>query len=81
MIKGILFAVTLLIFSCQHGAPTTPILGDINNDGVVDQDDVSELSVAYGSVEGNLSWKSEADLNEDGKVEVRDYLILIDLIN
>jgi hypothetical protein len=48
----------------------TPLLGDINGDGIVNIQDYVLLSNAFGTN------NSSADLNSDGIVNLQDYVIL-----
>lgn len=50
--------------------------GDINWDGVIDQNDVALMTAAQGSSPGSSNWNSDCDLNGDGKVDILDALIL-----
>lgn len=50
--------------------------GDLNYDGEVDIFDMSILSRAYGSSEGDPNWNPVADVNEDGEVDVLDLSIV-----
>ncbi len=53
--------------------PATPLIGDINGDGVVNILDFNALLVQWGKTGSNLS----ADLNHDGVVGILDFNILI----
>jgi uncharacterized protein (DUF2237 family) len=55
---------------------TLHFLGDINKDGVVDQQDLAILVAAYGSTSGDPQWNAEADLNSDGIINLLDLLLL-----
>ncbi len=46
--------------------------GDVNGDGSVDVMDLSIVSLAYGSFEGEPDYNPDADLNKDGVVDMRD---------
>ena len=46
--------------------------GDVNGDGSVDVIDLSIVSLAYGSFEGEPDYNPDADLNKDGVVDMRD---------
>jgi parallel beta-helix repeat protein len=48
------------------------IPGDINGDGIVDVKDLSIVSIAYGSLEGEPDYDPIADLNNDGIVDMKD---------
>jgi hypothetical protein len=52
------------------------LVGDINNDGHVGDQDLVLLAAAFGSVTGDPNYSSACDLNGDGRVDVSDLLIL-----
>lgn len=58
------------------GAIVVTILGDINGDEKVDSLDLSQLGNAYGSVAIDTNWDSNADMNNDAIISVRDLWIL-----
>jgi len=51
---------------------STSVLGDLNNDGIVDIFDVVTVSIAFGSEPGDSNWNAIADLNNDGIVDIFD---------
>ena len=55
----------------------SPLVGDLNNDGVVDIFDVVILAKAFGSKPGDPNWNPDADLNNDGVVDIFDVVILV----
>ena len=66
------------IYSNQVEATTesTPLLGDVNQDGTVDIFDAILLSNAFNSAIGTPTWNPEADLNNDDVVDIFDAIIL-----
>lgn len=49
------------------------VLGDINNDGIVNVLDVAELSMAYGSKQGESNWNLLTDLSPPyGTIDILD---------
>jgi len=58
------------------GPVRVKLLGDVNDDGVVDYLDICELSAAYGSVAGDSNWNEEADVNGDNTIDVHDSYVL-----
>jgi parallel beta-helix repeat protein len=46
------------------------LIGDIDGDGDVDQDDLHILSGAYGTILGGPNYYTRADLDQDGDVDV-----------
>ena len=48
--------------------------GDVNHDGTVNAQDLTEFSGAYGSTPDKQHWNPACDLNRDSKVDVRDLL-------
>ena len=55
-----------------YGKVKVKLTGDVNGDGKVDVTDLSIVSFAYGSFEGDPDYTPEADLNKDGVVDMRD---------
>jgi ABC-type transport system substrate-binding protein len=52
------------------------LLGDVNHDGTVNAQDLTELSNAYGSNPGTQHWNPACDFNSDNKVDAMDSFIL-----
>jgi len=50
----------------------TSLVGDINENGVVDVIDLTLVSIAFGCFEGEPGYNPDADLNADGVVDMRD---------
>ena len=48
------------------------IVGDINGDGVVDDEDLQLLSDSFGRSLGDPLYNPDADINDDGIVDVKD---------
>ncbi len=56
-----------------YGYFTYILLGDINDDGVVDIYDVVTVAIAFGSKPGDANWNPEADIVEPyGEIDVYD---------
>lgn len=56
-----------------YGYFTYVLLGDINDDGVVDIYDVVTVAIAFGSKPGDANWNPEADIVEPfGEIDVYD---------
>lgn len=51
-------------------------LGDINRDGIIDDQDSNLMRAAWQSKPGDPNWNPDADLDGDGKVYVNDLDIL-----
>jgi len=51
---------------------SNPILGDINKDMKVDNKDLSQLAIAYGSTPEKPNWNPNSDINSDNMVSVSD---------
>jgi parallel beta-helix repeat protein len=56
--------------------PYSPMIGDCNDDGVVDLKDLYLVAMAFGSSVGSSNWNPQADLNNDGTVNIIDYFIV-----
>lgn len=54
------------------------LLGDVDNNGTVDDYDLSALNSAYGSTPSSINWNQYADMNRDNKIDVRDLKIVGD---
>jgi len=52
------------------------LLGDIDDNAIVDASDLSTLSDAYGSASGNPRWHEESDMNGDDKISILDLFAL-----
>ncbi len=55
---------------------TKTLVGDINQDGIIDDKDLHAFMCVYGSVRGDGRYISEADFNQDGKIDIRDLALL-----
>ncbi|MCK4873570.1 MAG: hypothetical protein KAS72_12670 [Phycisphaerales bacterium] len=60
-----------------YGQGPSGLLGDADNDGDVDQADLGILLAAYGTVEGDAFFNSDADFDRDGQVNQTDLGILL----
>ena len=52
--------------------------GDVNGDGVVDNNDMAIVNAALGSQPGSSNWNPNADLNREGRVVTSDRIIVYD---
>lgn len=48
------------------------IMGDLDDNGVVDMKDINIVVDAYGAYAGSPKWNFYADLNRDGRIDLRD---------
>lgn len=53
-----------------------PFTGDINNDGVVDDEDLRILMCSFNKSVGDPGYNAAADFNQDGIVDIRDLALL-----
>jgi hypothetical protein len=60
------------------GTVRVKLLGDINDDGIINVFDAFALGKAFGSTPGQSNWNEEADLNGDNVVNTTD---LSELVN
>ena len=58
------------------GTVKVKLLGDINEDGVIDVEDLVIVAVAWGSYPGHERWNPRTDLNRDYFVDVEDLAIV-----
>jgi hypothetical protein len=56
--------------------PYVPVLGDLNQDGIVNILDAIQAASAFGSHAGHPKWNEQADINRDGVVNILDVIIL-----
>jgi len=61
--------------SMTDGIINLKLLGDINNDFIVDDNDLILLNQAYGSTLSSPNWNADADLNNDNIINVLDLCI------
>jgi len=54
------------------GTVLVTIAGDVNGDGTVNVLDLTIVSLSYGNFKGEPDYNPEADLNEDGIVDMQD---------
>ena len=50
---------------------------DVNQDGVINQLDITRAQRAYGASEGDATWNPLADVNDDGTVDINDLILII----
>lgn len=55
-----------------EGDVAVKLLGDVDDNGLVEVRDLWAVGKAYGSIPGNPSWNEEADLNGDNAVNMTD---------
>jgi hypothetical protein len=53
------------------------LLGDVNNDGVVNMKDIRDAIVHFGAFNGTPRYDPDADINADGRIDMRDILIIV----
>jgi len=58
------------------GTVQVGLLGDINNDHIVNNQDLILLKQAYGSKPGEPNWNPNADLNKDSIIDASDLQVL-----
>ena len=50
---------------------------DVNQDGTVNQLDITRAQRAYGAVPGDANWNARADVNKDGVVDINDLILIL----
>jgi hypothetical protein len=58
------------------GQQSETMLGDLNQDGIVNILDAIQAASAFGSYPGDPRWNEQADINRDGVVNILDVIIL-----
>ena len=58
------------------GTIIVAMVGDLNNDGLVDIRDISSVGRAYGSYPGHPKWNPDADINNDNLIDIRDISVV-----
>jgi len=46
--------------------------GDVNRDGIIDSLDMDRVKALFGRVRGDPDFDSDCDLNQDGKIDMKD---------
>jgi len=54
----------------------TPVIGDLNSDGIVDPHDLYIIALAFGSKPGDPNWNKHADLDGSKEVDVFDMIVV-----
>lgn len=52
------------------------LLGDLNEDGVVNIKDIATAAIAFGTYPGHPRWNPIADLNQDDKIDIKDIALI-----
>jgi hypothetical protein len=60
------------------GEVKVKIIGDVNNDNVVNINDLIAWDAAYGSRPGQPNWNPQADINGDGVVDKADGVLIVE---
>jgi subtilisin family serine protease len=58
------------------GTVQVKIPGDVNGDNKVDARDLTQLIQVFGSKSGDSNWNPNADINQDGQINVMDLQLL-----
>jgi len=74
----LMVAAVVLVGGTARAIPALP--GDLDADGDVDNDDYLQFVHAYGTAEGDATYLSGADFDEDGRVGCLDYLDMVELV-
>lgn len=62
--------------STQNVLVLVTLVGDVDNNGVVNCTDLSLLKAAFGSYRGMANYDPRADINADGVVNILDQALL-----
>ena len=75
VLAAFVFCLSFFAFNVQL-ANGEGLVGDVNDDGIVDLKDVYEVSMALGSYPGHAKWNPQADISTDGCVNLLDVYIV-----
>jgi len=53
------------------------LMGDVNGDCIVDLFDLTAVALAFSSSTGDPNWNTEADLKEDGAIDIFDIVTIV----
>jgi hypothetical protein len=53
------------------------LLGDVNNDGVVNMKDITDACLHFGAFNGTPRYDPDMDVNGDGRIDLRDILAIV----
>ena len=71
---------TFLDVTVANGKVETKIdysIYDVNQDGTVNQLDITRAQRVYGAAAGDSSWNARADVNQDGIVDINDLILIL----
>jgi len=56
--------------------PQNPLFGDMNYDFSIDMRDIAVAAWALGSHPTHPRWDNQADINQDGRVDMKDLVLI-----
>jgi len=67
-----------LLFTTVDGSFTNikALVGDLNEDGIVDIFDAMKAALIFGTFEGHPNFSSAADMDNNGKIDIFDFILL-----
>lgn len=69
-----------IYFTCEYSVHEVIIMNtfptDLDSDGIVGIDDIFSAAEAFGSYLGHSRWNSDADVNKDNSVDIRDLVTI-----
>jgi hypothetical protein len=71
----IVLSLSMLAFNIRP-ANANGLIGDLNDDGVVNMEDLIIAFQAFGSTPGHPRWNAKADITGNGKVDLTDIYII-----
>ena len=75
----IMFSIFCLTTAGQNNQNNSTILGDTNGDGVINEEDISELEKNILGIHSDLFIKNNADVNHDEAINVADIVGLVNI--
>jgi hypothetical protein len=80
LVSGIMVTMLVLgmaMFILNIRPARAVVLGDLDGDDDVDMADLMIAALAFGSTSSNPRWNANADINADGKINMKDICFIV----